>query len=138
MPVFRLRGLLLALIGLALGGSPGAAQAIDIAPTYQASVATSFAEVNGARFSAYGVMAGFVRPGSWSPHVWVQRYRIDSECGLIAPGAPDCGARGWTVSVGPALTFVDTPRWTGQLVGQVGVDSRSRSEWTGGAGITSV
>ena len=131
----RFWALPLAFLAVALVSAPTAAQSFDIAPTYQASVATSFAEVNGARFSAYGLMGGFSKPGTWSPHVWVQRYRIDSDCGLLAPGADDCGAEGWTVSVGPALTFVDTPRWTGQFVGQVGIDSRSRAEWTGGAGI---
>lgn len=122
---------------LAIGAiAPGAsAQSLDVAPTFQASVANAFAEVTGMQFRAWGFMAGFARPGSWSPHVWVQRYRLDSDCGLVVPGTSHCGTEGWTVSVGPALQFLDTPRWSGRVVGQVGVDSRARSDWTGGAGV---
>jgi hypothetical protein len=135
MMSFRGWGSCALVLALGVGASPASAQAFDIAPTYQASVADAFAEVSGVGFSAWGVMAGFRRPGSWSPHVWFQRYRIGSDCGLVSPGASDCGTEGWTMSIGPALTFLETPRWNGRFIGQVGVDSRSRSEWTGGAGI---
>ena len=124
-----------AMIALGVSAPAASAQSFDIAPTFQASVANTFAEITGMQFQAYGFMAGFVRPGSWSPHVWVQRYSIESDCGLVVPGANDCGTDGWTVSVGPALTFLETPRWSGRMIGQVGVDSRARNDWTGCAGL---
>lgn len=127
---------LLAACGATALAAPGAAaQDLDVAPTFQASVATAFTEAPRSRFQAFGVMLGMPGSGRWSPHVWAQRYRIESDCQAGIPAAPDCRVEGWTVSVGPALRFLDTPSWTGDLVTQVGLEARARSEVTGGAGV---
>lgn len=115
--------------------TPVAAQAFEVSPTYQASVATAFTERPQSQYQAWGVMAGLQQTGAWSPHVWVQRYRLESDCQAFLPAERDCRTEGWTVSVGPALRFIDNDRWSGLMVTQVGLDSRSRHDFTGGAGL---
>jgi hypothetical protein len=115
--------------------APLGAQAFDVSPTYQASVARLLTEAPQSQFQAVGVMLGFQNTGSWSPHVWVQRYRLESDCQFYLPAQEDCRTEGWSVSIGPALQFLDTDRWTGTMVTQVGLDSRSTQDVTGGAGL---
>lgn len=127
----------LPILLLALLPAPGRAQVYDIAPTFQASVGSAFSEVARPRYDAWGLMVGLRQSGAWSPNVWFQRYRLESDC--VGTGTFDasdgCVTTGWTLSVGPALRFLDTERWTGSLVTQVGVDTRIRSDFTGGAGV---
>lgn len=124
-----------AVAALMLMPAAASAQAVDIAPTYQASVARMFTELPSSQFQAWGVMMGLQQTGAWSPHVWVQRYRLDSDCQASLPARDDCRTEGWTVSVGPALRFLESDRFTGQLVTQVGLDSRSSLDFTGGGGV---
>lgn len=128
-------GALAAVVALTRAPAPASAQALEIAPTYQASVARMFTELPQSQWQAWGVMAGFQQTGAWSPHVWVQRYRLESDCQADLPAREDCRTEGWTVSVGPALRFIDTDRFTGQVVTQVGLDSQSRLDFTGGGGL---
>lgn len=113
----------------------GEAQVYDVAPTYQASVASAFSDLAHPRYNAWGVMLGLRQVGSWSPNVWFQRYRLESNCVASFAQREDCVVTGWTLSVGPALRFLETERWTGSMITQVGVDSRIRSDFTGGAGV---
>jgi hypothetical protein len=128
--------ILAALTAVGIGRpAPAAAQAFEFSPTYQASVATAFTERPQSRYQAWGAMVGLQQTGVWSPHVWVQRYRLETDCQAFLPAERDCRTEGWTVSVGPALRFIDDDRWTGLVMTQVGLDSRSRHDFTGGAGI---
>ena len=111
------------------------AQVYDIAPTYQSSGSSAFSDLAHARYDAWGVMVGLQRVGSWSPNLWFQRYRLESDCLGSFERREECVVTGWTLSVGPALRFLETERWTGSMVTQVGVDSRVRSDFTGGAGV---
>lgn len=72
-------GALAAVVALTRAPAPASAQALEIAPTYQASVARMFTELPQSQWQAWGVMAGFQQTGAWSPHVWVQRYRLESD-----------------------------------------------------------
>ncbi len=111
------------------------AQILDVAPTFQGSVDAAFTPLPQARFQAYGVMVGLQKIGSWSPNVWFQRYQLESDCVGTFGSESDCRTDGWTISVGPALQFIENDRWTARLVTQVGVDSRIRTDFTGGTGV---
>lgn len=127
--------LAVSLAVLTAAASAASAQVVDVAPTFQGSVDAAFTELPQARFQAYGVMVGLKNIGPWSPNVWFQRYQLESDCIGTFGSETDCRTDGWTVSVGPALQFIDNDRWSARLVTQVGVDSRVRTDFTGGAGV---
>ncbi|NNF12759.1 MAG: hypothetical protein HKN72_06030, partial [Gemmatimonadetes bacterium] len=79
------------------------AQVYEIAPTYQASFGSAFSELVQPRYDAWGVMLGLRQAGAWSPNVWFQRYRLESDCLGAFDQREGCVTKGWTLSVGPAL-----------------------------------
>lgn len=115
---------------------PIMAQTMSVTPTIQASVAEYDQLVPGMEYRSYGLMLGTERPGHWwSPHVWFQRYELTSVCPEVLPDGRGCSNDGWSLSVGPAIEFLDSDRWTGRMIPQMGFTSRSDGDFTGGAGL---
>ncbi|HSR43052.1 MAG TPA: hypothetical protein VLL48_12785 [Longimicrobiales bacterium] len=132
----------LTVLTVVLGTLPRDAAAqrhVLLAPTYQQSVAAYdsgvLEPVSGPlEFRAWGFMVGLQRPGSfWQPHLWIQRYELGQPC-EVQTDLFDCTNDGWSVSVGPGLEVIDTPRLTGLVLPQVGFQGRGAG-LTGGVGL---
>jgi hypothetical protein len=108
----------------------------SITPTYQRSVVELNRSLVASDFQALGVMLGVDRPGHWwSPHAWVQRYELGQVTAANTPGGPSAHIRGWSVSVGPAIDLVNTPRTLISFMSHLGLDHRNLDGLTGGAGL---
>jgi hypothetical protein len=112
------------------------AQVYSVTPTYQASFQEWNTQLVGSSFKAWGVMAGVDRRGSrWSPHLWIQKYELGSICVGALPAGEDCRIKGWQFAIGPKIQFVGNDRIGVSFAPNVGVDSRSNSQFSGGAGL---
>lgn len=114
------------------------AQVVSITPTFQASVRRFDHDFPSSDYTAWGIMVGAERPGSWwSPHVWLQRYRTTSDRwwgdGLPSRSHMD----GWLLSVGPGILFLRSKHWTGLFLPEVAMDMRAlrSKDLKGGAGV---
>lgn len=114
--------------------SPAAAQTYySVMPTFETSYSEFSAVAPGSSYTSWGIMAGQTVPGRWwAPHLWFQKYDLDTVC---SPELDSCGNDGWALSVGPAIDFVRSPRVLAQLVTQVGLGSHSAGQFTGGSGV---
>lgn len=133
-------GLLVLLPLLALGLPASAAgqglRSVGITPTYQGSIQLNERFLPGSEYRAYGIMVGWKRSGAWwNPHVWFQRYHMDSYLRGDSPEDGSSTMDGWFVSVGPAIQFLRSDTWTGEFLPQVGLTSRGAGELEGGAGL---
>jgi hypothetical protein len=112
------------------------AQTFTITPTYLVSAGRYDENLPGSRYRAWGLMLGQERAGQWwQPHLWFQRYDLDSYTRDVNPGVGDPERSGWSVSVGPSLEFIDSDPWMGAFVPQVGLRSRGVGSVWGGAGF---
>lgn len=133
---------LAAAVGLAVAAADVHAQSsgsVTLAPTYQQSFEAYESGVadpvlGQQHFHAWGFMVGVERPGRfWQPHLWLQRYEFGRPCETPSD-VVDCMTDGWSLAVGPGLQVVSTPRVSGILLPQVGLQSRGTA-LTGGAGL---
>ena len=135
------RWVLVFLFALVLGLSPreeAAAQMMALTPTFQGGLSLSDPVLPQSEFLALGFMVGVNRNvGWWQPHVWFQRYQIDSYRPGVLPSGGDGGTRitGWMVSVGPAIRLLKSGRLTGDFLPMVGLGSMATSNVNGGAGV---
>ncbi len=130
-------GALVGALAILWTADPLPAQATSsMTATFQASVAEYPRTLTAPDYRAYGVMVGMERPGQWwSPHLWLQRYDLVNICFDPRPGDSRCKGDGWSLSVGPAIRFLDGASLKGSFLPQVGLDSRGNQDLTGGAGI---
>jgi len=124
------------LLGLVSAPAAEAQAVYSLTPTYQASFHEWNSGIIDTSFRAWGVMAGMDRAGvRWSPHLWAQRYELGSVCpGSVSTGK-DCRIKGWQFSVGPRIRFVENDGIGVAFVPSIGLDTRSTSEFSGGAGL---
>ena len=132
---------LVVFIPLLLGSFPreeAAAQTMAVTPTFQGGLSLGDPVLPQSEFRAFGFMVGLNRTmGSWQPHVWFQKYSLDSYRREALPRDSQVGSRisGWMISVGPAIQLLRTGRLTGDFLPMLGLGSMTTSNVNGGAGV---
>jgi hypothetical protein len=81
-------------------------------------------------------MLGMNRSSAWwNPHLWFQRYRVDSTLQGTTPEDGTDRTRGWSFSVGPSIQFIRNDVWSGEILPQVSFGSGGPRTLDSGVGV---